>query len=281
MGETMEVGKVWLITGASSGIGRALAEEALSRGQVVVATARRPEVLDYLVARVPESAVVAKLDVTNKLEVDSVVSRFSSELGRLDVVVNNAGYGLVGAVEEPSDEQIRQQFETNLFGCLNVIRAVLPTMREQRSGHIINVSSSLGFFAVPSYGYYSATKFALQGISEALVQELAPLGIRVTIAEPGGTRTDFVSRGIVEPANRLPDVYPSTAVVLDYMTGTDGTQENDPGKIATILVDTVELDEAPLHLPLGHDAITGIEGQLAKIGSEIDAGRAVSTATAF
>jgi NAD(P)-dependent dehydrogenase (short-subunit alcohol dehydrogenase family) len=277
----MDEPKVWLITGASSGIGRALAEEALARGQVVVATARRPEVLDDLVARFPRTAAVAKLDVTNKLETDSVVSRFASELGRLDVVVNNAGYGLVGAVEEPSDEQIRQQFETNLFGCLNVVRAVLPTMREQRSGHIINVSSSLGFFAVPSYGYYSATKFALQGISEALVQELAPLGIRVTIAEPGGTRTDFVSRGIVEPANRLPDVYPSTAVVLDYLAGTDGTHENDPGKIAKVLVDTVELDEAPLHLPLGHDALTGIERQLAKIGSEIDAGRAVSTATAF
>jgi NAD(P)-dependent dehydrogenase (short-subunit alcohol dehydrogenase family) len=277
----MDEPKVWLITGASSGIGRALAEEALARGQVVVATARRPEVLDDLVARFPRTAAVAKLDVTNKLEVDSVVSRFASELGRLDVVVNNAGYGLVGAVEEPSDEQIRQQFETNLFGCLNVVRAVLPTMREQRSGHIINVSSSLGFFAVSSYGYYSATKFALQGISEALVQELAPFGIRVTIAQPGGTRTDFVSRGIVEPANRLPDVYPSTAVVLDYLAGTDGTQENDPGKIAKVLVDTVELDEAPLHLPLGHDALTGIERQLAKIGSEIDAGRAVSTATAF
>lgn len=265
--------KVWFITGSSSGIGRALAEEALAQGERVVATARRPEVLDDLVDGHPGSALAVRLDVTSRREVEQAVHRAVEVFGRLDVVVNNAGYGLIGALEEPSDEQIRGQFETNVFGVLNVVREALPVLRRQGRGHIINVSSSLGFHAVASYGYYSATKFALQGLSEALAAETAALGIKVTIAEPGGTRTEFVTRGMVDPAHPLPEVYPSTGALSTYLARTDGRQHSDPRKVARVLIDVADLADPPLHLPLGVDAHDAIGRHLARNAEEIRLGR--------
>lgn len=272
--------KVWFITGTSSGIGRELAEEALAQGYRVVATARKPEVLKDLVEKYPETALAVKLDVTNKEDVKNSLNEAIDKFERIDVVVNNAGYGLIGAIEEPEDEQIRQQFETNVFGVLNVLRGVLPTFRSQKSGHIINVSSGLGFFAYPSYGYYSATKFALQGLSESLAKETAHLGIKVTIAEPGGTRTDF-GKGVIKAENILAEDYPSTAAFINLLGDADGKQFSDPNKIAKILIEIAETENPPFHLPLGEDSYNGIVAQLEKINNEISILKEKSLATGY
>jgi NAD(P)-dependent dehydrogenase (short-subunit alcohol dehydrogenase family) len=273
--------KVWFITGSSAGIGRELAETALEKGYRVAATARRPEVLRDLTEKYPETALAVKLDVTNREDVRAAVANTLEKFGRIDVVVNNAGYGLVGALEEPGDEQIREQFETNVFGVLNVLRGTLPVLREQKSGHVINVSSGLGFFAYPSYGYYSATKFAVQGLSEALAQETAALGIKVTIAEPGGTRTDFIAKGVVKPEHPLPEDYPSTAALVEMFNERDGQQYSDPRRLAEVLIEIAELENPPLHLPLGEDSYNAIEKQLEKISEEISQWREKSLSTGY
>lgn len=275
--------KVWFITGTSAGIGRELAETVLEKGYRVVATARKPEVLQDLAEKYPETALTVKLDVTNKTDVTEAINKTIEKFGRIDVVVNNAGYGLLGAVEEPSDEQIRGQFETNFFGVINVVRESLPILRNQKSGHIINVSSGLGFFAYPSYGYYSATKFAVQGLSDALAQEVAPLGIKVTIAEPGGTKTNFIT-GVVQPENALPEAYPTTANLFERFTDTsnsEGLQLSDPRRIAEVLIETVESENPPLHLPLGEDSYNGIQAHLDKIKQEIAERREQSISTGY
>ena len=275
--------KVWFITGTSAGIGRELAETALEKGYKVVATARKPEVLKDLAEKYPETVLTVKLDVTDKSDVTEAINKSIEKFGRIDVVVNNAGYGLLGAIEEPSDEQIRQQFETNLFGVINVVREVLPTLRSQKSGHIINISSGLGFFAFPSYGYYSATKFAVQGLSEALAQETAHLGIKVTIAEPGGTKTDFI-KGVAQPENALPEAYPTTANLFEVFTNTsnsEGLQLSDPRRVAEVLIEVAEEENPPLHLPLGEDSYNGIQAHLDKLSKEIAARREQSLATGY
>lgn len=272
--------KVWFITGTSAGIGRELAETALEKGYKVVATARKPEVLRDLAEKYPETVLILKLDVTDKNDIADAINKSVEKFGRIDVVVNNAGYGLLGAVEEPSDAQIRRQFETNVFGVINVVREVLPVLRKQQSGHIINVSSGLGFFAFPSYGYYSATKFAVQGISEALAQETAALGIKVTIAEPGGTRTDFI-KGVVQPENVLPESYPTTTNLFEMFSNNQGLQLSDPRRVAEVLIEVSENENPPLHLPLGEDSYNGIQNQLDKISKEIAEWRETSVATGY
>jgi NAD(P)-dependent dehydrogenase (short-subunit alcohol dehydrogenase family) len=276
----MSKNKVWFITGTSAGIGRELAETALEKGYKVVATARKPEVLQDLAEKYPEAVLTLKLDVTKKNDIAEAIGKTIEKFGKIDVVVNNAGYGLLGAVEEPGDEQIRQQFETNFFGVINVVREVLPTLRSQKSGHIINVSSGLGFFAFPSYGYYSATKFAVQGLSEALAQEVAPLGIKVTIAEPGGTRTDFI-KGVVQPENVLPEAYPSTTNLFELFSNNQDSQLSDPRRIAEVLIEVVESENPPLHLPLGEDSYNGIQNHLDKISKEISERREQSIDTGY
>ena len=273
--------KVWFITGTSAGIGKELAETALEKGYKVVATARKPEVLKDLAEKYPETVLTLKLDVTNKNDISEAIDKTIEKFGKIDVVVNNAGYGLLGAVEDPGDEQIRQQFETNFFGVLNVVRGVLPTLRSQKSGHIINVSSGLGFFAFPSYGYYSATKFAVQGLSDALAQEVAPLGIKVTIAEPGGTRTDFI-KGVVQPENALPEEYPTTANLFEqFGNNNQSSQLSDPRRVAEALIEIVESENPPLHLPLGEDSYNGIQNHLEKIKQEIAERREISVDTGY
>lgn len=272
--------KVWFITGTSAGIGRSLAEEALAQGYRVVATARKPEVLQDLVEKYPDTALAVKLDVTNIEDVKNSINEAVNRFGGIDVVVNNAGFGLVGAIEEPTDQQIRQQFETNVFGVLNVIRGVLPTLRSQKSGHIINVSSGLGFFAFPSYGYYSATKFALQGFSESLAQETAHFGIKVTIAEPGGTITDF-KKGMSTAENLLPESYPTTAGLFTAFDEMKTENMSDPNRLAKILIEISETENPPLHLPLGEDSYNGIIAQLEKVTEEIKVWREKSIDTGY
>jgi NADP-dependent 3-hydroxy acid dehydrogenase YdfG len=273
--------KVWFITGSSSGLGRAIAQEALRSGYNVAATARKPEALAELKNQFPDSILCLPLDVTKLNEIKSAVSKAVEEFGGIDVLVNNAGYGLVGAIEEPSDFQIRQLFETNVFGVINMIRETLPVLRNQNRGHIINISSRLGFSAFPSYGYYSATKFAVQGLSEALAREVSGHGVKVTIAEPGGIRTNFNNQAVVQPENSMGKEYPSTKTFNDYLTQGNGNQFSDPQKIARILIDITELEKPPLHLPLGEDAFAKIEDQLSKISQEISDWKKTGSATGY
>lgn len=271
---------VWFITGSSTGFGRELAEEALTQGHKVVATARKPETLNDLIEQHPQTARVVRMDVTNKDEVQTAVKEAIREFGRIDVLVNNAGYGLMGALEEPTDEQIRQQFETNLFGALNVMRAILPQMRKQQSGHILNVSSVGGFMAFPATGYYSASKFALEALSEALAAEAARHGIRVTIVEPGAFRTDFNGRSLQLPETRMKE-YPATDEFVNWLKAMDGKQPGDPRKAAQAMIKVVESENPPLRLPLGEDAVTALEGKLETVKKGIAPWREVSVDTAF
>lgn len=273
--------KVWFITGSSTGLGRDLAEVLLEEGYRVVATARDKNKIADLRDKFPETARTFELDVTDQDQVRSAVEYAVSEFGRIDVLVNNAGYGLLGAIEEPTDQQIRSQFETNLFGAVDVMRTVLPVMRRQNGGHIFNLSSVAGFIASPSAGYYAATKFALEALSESLSQEVAPYNIKVTIVEPGPFRTDFAGRSLRGPETTLPEVYPTTVKFLDYFAEVDRKQVGDPRKAAKVMIDVVESDAPPLRLPLGENCITRIEAELEKVKADITPWRQAGWDTAF
>jgi NADP-dependent 3-hydroxy acid dehydrogenase YdfG len=280
-GKNMSENKVWFITGTSSGFGRALAEEVLAKGDKVVATARKPEVLRDLVDKYPDTARAVKLDVTNLEDVKNSIQEAVKEFGRIDVVVNNAGYGLVGAIEEAGSEQIKQQFDTNVFGVLNVTREVLPILREQKSGHIVNIGSVVGISAFPSFGYYSATKFALEGLSEALAVEVAPHGIKTMIVEPGPFYTGFSSRAVTLGENLLPEVYPSTAALRGNFPEFDGPNAGDPVKAVKIIIEAVEAENPPFRLPLGLFAFEGIEAKLEQVKEEISVWRTRAINTNF
>jgi NAD(P)-dependent dehydrogenase (short-subunit alcohol dehydrogenase family) len=273
--------RVWLITGAASGIGRALAEAALERGERVVATARRPERLAELEGRHPGRALVVELDVGDAAQARAAVGAGVAAFGRLDVVVNNAGYGLFGALEELPDDELRRQFETNVFGALNVTRAALPELRRRRSGHIVQISSLEG--AAPALAgetAYAATKFAVEGLCEALEKEVAHLGVRVTIVEPGPVRTEFAA-GATAHAPEIEDYTPSVGQALELFEQLAGNQPNDPARVAAAVVDAIEADEPPLRLVLGEEAVGAIREKLERQLRELDAWERVSTATAI
>jgi NADP-dependent 3-hydroxy acid dehydrogenase YdfG len=273
--------KVWFITGASSGFGRALTEEVLAQGFRVIATARRPEILQDLVGKYPDAARALKLDVTNLRSIKSAIANAVKEFGRIDVVVNNAGYGLVGAIEESSDEQVKQQFDTNVFGVLNVTREVLPVLREQKSGHIVNIGSLVGINAFPAFGIYSATKFALEGLSEALAAETAPFGIKTMIVEPGPFHTGFSGHSVTIAENRLPEVYPVTDEMLAAFSHFDGPSSGDPKKAVKIIVEAVGSENPPFRLPLGQDAFDAIDAKFEQIKEDISGWRTRAVQTAF
>lgn len=276
----MSKDKVWFITGTSSGLGRAIAEEVLAQGFRAIVTARKPEVLVDLVEKYPETSRAIKLDVTNIKNVQASIANAFKEFGRIDVVVNNAGYGLIGAIEETSDEEAKQQFETNFFGALNVTREVLPILREQKSGHIVNISSLAGFSAFPSFGIYSATKFALEGISEALAGEVAPHGIKTTLIDLGAFHTGISSRAFVAK-NRLPQEYPTTDNLLNALPQFDSPQSGDPKKAARIIVEAVESENPPFRLPIGQDTFDAIDAKIEFVQKENSIWRERATQTAF
>lgn len=273
--------KVWFVTGSSTGFGRELAEEALKAGYRVVATARKPEVLQDLVEKYPDTARAVRLDVTKTEDASEAISAAINEFGQIDFVVNNAGYGSIGAIEEVTDEQIRRQFETNFFGVLNVTKAALPTLRKQGSGHIFNLSSVGGFVSFPSAGIYCASKFAVEAISESLSGELADIGIKVTIVEPGAFRTKFNDGALDVAKDRMPDVYPTTDGFLGWLKENDGKQPGDPQKAALAIIKVAESNSPPLRLALGEDSITTIESELEKVREEISTWRQVGVDTAF
>lgn len=276
----MSESKVWFITGTSSGFGRLLAEEVLAKGGKVVATARKPEVLHDLVEKYPETARALKLDVTKESDAKNAISEAVKKFGRIDVLVNNAGYALIGAVEEASAEQARQQFDTNFFGVLNVTREALPILREQKSGHIVNISSLVGFSAYPLLGLYSASKFALEGVTESLAAEVAPFGIRTILVEPGPYKTGFADRGLNFGENELPEVYASKEKFAEDFSHLNEIAD-DPRKAVKIIIEAVESENPPFRLPLGSFAFEGIEAKLEQVKQEISTWREKAIQTNF
>jgi NADP-dependent 3-hydroxy acid dehydrogenase YdfG len=262
---------VWFITGASSGLGRALSQAVLDRGWRAVLTARRPEQLADLAARHGEKALVLALDVTDAGSIEKAVSAAEGRFGRIDVLVNNAGYGYLAAIEEGEEAEVRAQFETNVFGLLAVTRRVLPGMRSRREGHIFNLSSLGGLVAFAATGYYHATKFAVEALSESLSHEVKPLGIRVTIVEPGAFRTDWAGRSMVESKTTIAD-YAGTAGKRRAATrAASGQQPGDPVRAAAAVIAAFEAGEAPLRLLLGAAALTIARARLDALRENFDA----------
>ncbi|WP_330454998.1 MULTISPECIES: oxidoreductase [unclassified Streptomyces] len=274
-------GRVWLITGASSGFGRSIAAAALAAGDTVVATARRPEALDDLVAAHPDRAVAVQLDVTDTARIADVVADTVLWYGRIDVVVNNAGMGLVGAVEETSDRELRDLMDLHFFGPAALVRAVLPHMRRNGSGAVVQMSSMGGRFTFPGVGGYSATKFALEGLSEALAAEVAPHGIKVLIVEPGSFRTGFAGGGALRQSAPLDAYADSVGPVRSGLPDSDGKQEGDPDKAAAAILTALAAEDTPLRLPLGNDATDAVLGALDAARTEVLAWEKVSRSTGF
>jgi NAD(P)-dependent dehydrogenase (short-subunit alcohol dehydrogenase family) len=276
----MNDSRVWLISGSSSGFGRSIAAAALRAGDRVVVTARRPETLTDLVAGARGRALAVGLDVTDQAHIDAAVAAARSRFGRIDVLVNNAGYGSVGAVEELDHGELRVVMDTMFFGAVALTRAVLPVMRAQGAGAIVQMSSMGGQVAPPGFGAYCAAKFALEAISESLSAEVAPFGIRVLIVEPGAFRTAF--GGAAMQRSRDIGVYADTVgptrAAVDAM---DGAQPGDPAKAAAAILAALDSDATPLRLALGDDAVEAIRGALNRRRVDLDAWEAVSRDTAL
>ena len=270
--------QTWLITGSSSGFGRLLTEKLLARGDSVAATLRKVHALDGLKEQFGERLWVASLDVTDTPAIQQVTSRAFAEMGRIDVVVSNAGYGLVGAAEELSDEQIRQQIDTNLIGSIQVIRAVLPYLRRQGGGRILQVSSEGGQIVYPDFSLYHATKWGIEGFVEAVATEVAPFGIEFTIVEPGPAKTSF-SGGIVKSTPMaIYDNTPAGDVRRAIETGSF-VLKGDPVKMAQAMINSVERTPAPLRLTLGSDAFDRVRAGLSKRLAELDAQKEIARST--
>jgi len=275
-------GKVWLITGVSSGFGRELARAALARGDTVAGTLRSESKFADFRALAPGRAHAYRLDVTDLAAIPRVVGEVTERLGRVDVLVNNAGYGQMGLIEELSEAEIRRQFETNFFGLLELVRAVLPGMRARRSGHIVNISSVAGSSGIPSFGIYCASKFAVEGLSESLAGEVAPFGIRVTIVEPGGFRTEF-SGGSIGSAQRVMAEYAETPAgkVREMFAGYHGHEPGDPAKAADAILRVVDAAHPPLRLVLGLDALTMLRRRMASVIKDYDDWAELSSSTNY
>lgn len=273
--------KVWFITGCSTGFGRELARQVLDRGDRAVLTARNTAQLDDLVATYGERAFVLPLDVTDEAMIRQSVASAEAHFGRIDVLVNNAGYGYFSAIEEGEDDQIRRQFETNVFGLFSLTRHVLPGMRARRSGHIVNVSSVGGLVAFPATGYYHASKFAVEGFSESLSMEVAPLGIKVTIVEPGRFRTDWAGRSVIESKILIDDYADTAGKRREQARAYTGTQPGDPARGAAAIVTVVDEANPPLRLLLGPDAYQIAMARLDALRDNFTAWESLSTGTDF
>lgn len=255
---------VWFITGSSRGLGRSLTAALLEKGELVAATARRPEQLDELVAQYPDQIYPIKLDVSDEAAVNNAVKDAVARFGKIDVAVNNAGFGITGAAEAFTQEQISSQINTNLYGPIYVTRAVLPYMRKQGSGHILQISSLGGRIGTPGLSIYQATKFALAGFSESVSKEIVPLGIKLTIIEPGGFRTDWAGDSM-SFAKDIPDYEQTVGVRVKRFKDLAQQMTGDPDKAAQVMIAVVAHPEPPLHLILGSDA--------AGILKQVEAGR--------
>lgn len=270
---------VWLITGCSSGFGRELARALLARGRQVVVTARKLAALEEFSAH--EEALVVALDITRPEQIAECLRLAEARFGRVDVLVNNAGYGYLAAIEEGEEAEIRALFDTNVFGLAAMTRAVLPGMRQRRRGHIVNISSMGGLVGFAGVGYYNATKFAVEGLTEALVKEVTPLGISVTAVEPGPFRTEWAGARLRAPAQGIADYAETAGARRTATQGYNGKQPGDPARAADAIIRAVESSEPPLHLVLGRPAYDNVTNKLAALGEELERWRALALSADF
>lgn len=272
--------KVWFITGASRGFGLEIAKAVLAAGDRVVATVRaQPTQLAASLNNHPDLYVV-KMDVTQEDQVQAAVKQGVARFGRVDILVNNAGFVMVTAIEEATDAEVRKQYDTNVFGLLNVTRAMLPYLRQQRSGRVINISSLFGYDAIPGWGLYGSTKFAVEGISKGLAVELAPLGIHVTAVAPGLFTTDFLSAdSYVVGKTMIADYQETVGAMRSGADALHGNQPGDPTKFAQVILQLANVEHPPLHLPVGKDAICFYQNNAAKMAQDIETWLPVATST--
>ena len=277
----MQTPRVWLITGCSSGIGRALAERVLEIGDRLIATARNVATLEDLVSTHPDRCKASELDVTEAASIPEVVSQALAGWGRIDVLINNAGCGLLGALEEISDAEMERCFETNFYGPVRLIRAVLPAMREQRAGHIINISAAAAVANYPGFSMYGGAKAALELASESLRQEIAPFGINVTLVEPGPFRTEFSSHSMQRAGQGMPDYQATVGKFSELLQRINGRQPGDPQKAAAVIVQMVQDGKSPLRLPLGKYIVNKIKMKSASTLRELSEWESVAGSTEF
>ena len=267
---TSQEGKVWFITGASSGFGRLLAEQLCKDGAKVAVTARNLDHVSDFTTKYPGNAVLLPLDVTSADSVQHAVDDALAHLGHVDVLVNNAGYGVNGAIEEVSEAEYMPMFETNVFGLVRLTKALLPQFRERRAGNIVNLSSIGGLIGSPGWGFYNATKFAVEGLSMALAGEMEPLGVHVTVVEPGPFRTDFLGRSGVESKNVIADYQPTAGKAREYFQTQAGKQPGDPQRAVEAIIAAVSAPQPPKHLLLGKIALKRWRDRLSQWNEEID-----------
>lgn len=273
--------RVWFITGTSTGFGYLLAEEALKRGERVIATARDVSKLSRLARQYPDRIHTLTLDVTNPNEIISIAQQGIAAFGHVDTLVNNAGYGVNGAIEEVSEDEFEPMFQTNIYGLIRVTRAFLPHFRQRRSGHIFNLSSIGGLIGSPGWGFYNATKFAVGGLSEALAEEMKPLGVHVTVVEPGPFRTDFLGRSSKLARRQLRDYATTAGKTREYLKTQSGKQPGDPQKAVEAIITAANSPKPPLHLILGQVALTRFRHKLSNWHEEIAAWESVTTSADF
>jgi len=262
--------KVWFITGCSTGFGRELAKEVLQLGNNVVVTARNPNDIKDIVEGYPGTSIAVKLDVTKPEEIKSSVQQAIEKFGRIDVLVNNAGIGYFGAIEESEEEEVRRMFEINFFGLANMTKEVLPIMRKQRSGHVVNIASIGGLVSFPAVGFYNATKFAVDGFSESLAKETAPLGIKVTVIAPSGFRTDWAGRSANNSKIIIEDYATTAGQNKNNIRGYSGNQPGDPVKAAKAIIKAVKSEKPPMRLLLGAAALRGARNKLNELKNDFD-----------
>ena len=266
----------WLITGCSTGIGREIARAALEAGHNVAATARNQAAVADFVDEFGDRALALPLDVTDRDQITAAITATEKAFGGIDVLVNNAGYGYMSAVEEGDDAEVRKLFDTNYFGVVDTLKAVLPAMRARRSGHIINISSMTGLVANPPNAYYSSTKFALEALTEALSKEVGPLGIKVTAIEPGAFRTDWAARSMQESSTPIGDYDENVGARKTMIKEFANHLPGDPRKVAEAVLMVTTLDEPPLRLLLGRDVLKALRDKLAEMSASIDQWEAVT-----
>jgi len=268
--------KVWLITGISSGLGKALAEAVIEKGDFVIGTFRSKSQVEAFNKANNKNAKAILLDITNEDDIEKGVNNIISEYQKIDVLVNNAGVGFVGAIEETSIQEVRSVFESNFFGTLKLTQSVLPFMRKEKNGHIIQISSHGGVKAFAGFGIYNASKFALEGFSEALAQEVDPLGIKVSLVEPGPFRTKFASSNLGIAKNVISDYSDTAGAFRAKLKGVDGKQEGDPIKAAKAIIDLVKSKNSTLRLPLGKVALMTIKMKLDSVKSDLEKNQAIA-----
>jgi NAD(P)-dependent dehydrogenase (short-subunit alcohol dehydrogenase family) len=273
--------KIWFITGCSTGFGRELAKYVLESGHKAVVASRKTDDVKDIVADYPETSIAVQLDVTKADEIKSSVEKAIQKFGRIDVLVNNAGIGYFGAIEESEDDEVRRMFEINFWGLANMTKAVLPGMRAQRSGSIVNVASIGGLVGFPAVGYYNATKFAVDGFSDALSKEVAPLGIKVTVVAPSGFRTDWAGRSANNSKIVIDDYKTTAENNKNNIRGYSGKQPGDPVRAAKAIVKAVEAENPPLHLLLGVAALKGARNKLDVLKKDFDTWEATTTGADF